>query len=496
MKNECKDFVLLTGATGLLGQYLMRDLLHRGHRVAVVIRASKRATAMERMEQTMQMWEHQAGEPLRRPVCLEGDICAEHLGFDETTLQWIANHVGSIMHSAASLTFRAVGEEPWRTNVEGTQNVLTMCRATNIPEMHFISTAYVCGQREDVVREDELDVGQAFRNVYEQSKFEAEKAVRAAGFRQTTIYRPVVITGDSRTGYTSTYHGTYLYMKLAKLLSGHVEPSADGKRHLNIRWGATGHERRNITCVDWNSEIICQLFDNPQAHGRTFHLTPTEPISMREAIEYANQFYGLVGVDFRGFKDQPDTPLNDLEKWIWANVSIYGSYDFMDPQFDATNLQRFAPTPACPKLDRETVEQLIRFAEEDRWGKRKPAPLQPSPLCVESFFAQRCQPRSRNENSAAVTIVGLELLGPGGGPWCLELDPQGTLLSYGCGLPADDSCPIVTLPVALIQRLEDDPVEAASELENMLQNTENMDPAQQTALVATLTRPGAECEVS
>lgn len=495
MKNDCKDFILLTGATGLLGQYLLRDLLRRGHRMAVVIRSGKRANAAERLEQTMQMWERQAGTLLRRPVCLEGDITCENLGFDETTMQWVANHVGTMLHCAASLTFRPVGDEPWRTNLEGTRNVLELCRATRISDMHYVSTAYVCGEREDMVREDELDVGQVFRNVYEQSKFEAEKAVRNAGFRQTTVYRPVVITGDSSTGYTSTYHGTYLYMKLAKLLAGHVEPSADGKRYLNIRWGLTGHERRNITCVDWNSEIICQLYENPEAHGKTFHLTPAEPISMREAIDYANEFYGLAGVDFRGFKDQPDSPLNDMEKWLWANVSIYGSYDFMDPHFDATNLKRFAPTPVCPKLDRETVRRLIQFAEEDRWGKRKPDPIQPAALCVESYFAQRCPLQSTGIRTAPVTSVGLELLGPGGGPWCLELDSDGILLSYARGLPDATASPIVALPIDLLKLLDDDRLEAADKLERLL-NDFNLNPVQQTALVASLTRPPAECEVS
>ncbi len=488
MKKDIKDFVLLTGATGLLGQYLLRDLLRRGHRVAVAIRSNRKATAAQRMEQTMQLWERQAGELLRRPICIEGDITEPNLGFDDDTLSWVSQHVGSVMHSAASLTFQTVGAEPRRTNVEGTNNVLSLCQATNITHMHYISTAYVCGHRETIVREDELDVGQEFRNDYERSKFDAEKAVRDAGFEQTTIYRPVVITGDSTTGYTSTYHGTYLYMKLAKLLGSYVDPSEDGKRHINVRWGLTGREQRNITHVDWNSEIICQLFENEKAHGKTFHMAPSEPITMREAIEYANDFYDVVGIDFNGSKDQPETPLSELEKWLWANIAIYGSYDFMDPTFDCSNLKQFITGPACPKLDKESVQQLIQYAEDDRWGKRKPEPMLPVPLCVETFFAERSLPAEPSgENSSEHTWIGLDLLGPGGGPWLLELDQRG-IVSFQRGLPSAKNAPVLKLPVELLKRIDEAPDDSLQFFENAISTTALTESPSAMLLATALTR--------
>ena len=43
--------VLLTGATGLLGQYLLYDLLSRAHQVAVLVRDSRQGRAAERIAQ-------------------------------------------------------------------------------------------------------------------------------------------------------------------------------------------------------------------------------------------------------------------------------------------------------------------------------------------------------------------------------------------------------------------------------------------------------------
>jgi nucleoside-diphosphate-sugar epimerase len=445
------SYVLLTGATGLLGQYLLRDLLELGYDVAVIVRSQKKAHVTQRVEQVMQHWEREWNRPLRRPVCLEGDVTARLLGLDHKSFEWVRRRCDTMLHCAASLAFHEEHGEPWRTNVEGTRNVLELCAQAGIGQMHYISTAYVCGSRHDLVYETELDVGQEFRNDYEKSKFQAEVLVRQARcFDSPTIYRPVVITGDSQTGYTSTYHGTYVYMKIAKVLAQTVEPDENGKRHIPFRWGLTGAERRNITPVDWNSAIICQLFNNPAAHGRTFHLAPAEPITMREAIQFASDFYGITGVEFCGFGTQPDTPLNELERWLWSNVSIYGSYDFMDPPFDTTNLQRFAPHPPCPRLDKTLAERLIRFAEADRWGKRKRARAEVPRTAMHELLTSTLL--RRDPSDVPGEVVGLDLLGPGGAPWQVEL-VEDRITSVRPGLPDNRFAPVLRASTHTLEQL-------------------------------------------
>ncbi len=455
MKN-LNDYILLTGATGLLGQYLLRDLQNRGRSVAVVVRGNKKYQPSERVEQTMQRWEKLAGKPLPRPVVLDGDITKKQFGLSQEDLAWAEEYCGSMMHSAASLTFHTRGDEPWRSNVEGTQNALDLCEQTRIRHMHYVSTAYTCGHRTELVMEDDLDVGQEFRNDYEKSKFEAEKRVREADFDCTTIYRPVVITGDSETGYTSTYHGTYLYMRMAKLLASHVDPDENGMRHVSVRWGLKGNERRNITPVDWNSEVICQLFENQDAHGKCFHLGPDRCLTMKDAIEFGCQYYKLTGIEFAGFGDKPTVPLTDLEKWIWANISIYGSYDFMDPEFDCTNLKKYTSLP-CPDLDWENAKRLMDYAEEDQWGKRKPEPTKEPQINVDAFL-DGC----RQESSGEVDYeLGLVALGPGGGCWKLRLSEM-SLSSYERGLPlAEADSPVLTVPAEMFAKLKASPSKAS-----------------------------------
>jgi thioester reductase-like protein len=199
--------VLLTGATGLVGQYLVRDLLQAGTGLVVVIRPQGRESGRQRLARILAHWEGELGQPLARPVCLEGDLTREGLGLNEEARNWVAQNCGSVLHNAASLTFVGADRagEPWLSNFTGTRNVLVFCKAAGLREFHDVSTAYVCGQRADLIREQELDCGQEFRNDYEHSKCEAEKLVRSAPFLdRVTVYRPAIIVGDSRTGYTVT----------------------------------------------------------------------------------------------------------------------------------------------------------------------------------------------------------------------------------------------------------------------------------------------------
>jgi thioester reductase-like protein len=97
---------LLTGATGLLGRYLVRDLLAAGARLAVLVRPGKAQTPEDRVEAIMAYWERQVGRCLPRPVVLGGDLCQPGLGLTPRDARWIADYCEAVIHGAASMTFR------------------------------------------------------------------------------------------------------------------------------------------------------------------------------------------------------------------------------------------------------------------------------------------------------------------------------------------------------------------------------------------------------
>lgn len=384
-------YTLLTGVTGLLGRYLLRDLTLKGIRLAVLVRSKGKATAERRVEALLSRWEAELGFPLRRPVCLGGDVADPGLLLTREARRWVAGHCNRVLHSAASLTFcggdRA--RDPWLSNYTGTLNVAAFCRESGIRELHYVSTAYVCGTRRGRITEAELEAGQQFRNDYEASKCAAEAWLRRqAEVDSLTVYRPAVITGDWRTGYTSTYHGVYRFFQFTWLLAQQATPAAGGRWDLPIRLRFTGDEPRNLVPVDWASELVARLVTQPKARGKTFHLTPAIPARSSQVEEALADYFGYRGVSFVGPDGAPDATLSELERFFYDYIDTHQDYFHSEPVFDAANLDALEPGLPCPRVDVPYLKRLIDFGVRDRWGKGHLAARR-APTRREELYSQQ-----------------------------------------------------------------------------------------------------------
>ncbi|NBV44160.1 MAG: NAD-dependent epimerase/dehydratase family protein [Planctomycetia bacterium] len=107
--------LLLTGATGLLGSYLVRDLLLAGERPMVLVRPDRKRDPAARIEAMVAGWEAALGESLPRPTVVAGDLTVPCCGLDTETVRAIGDRCSAIVHNAASLTFHGADRdgEPW-----------------------------------------------------------------------------------------------------------------------------------------------------------------------------------------------------------------------------------------------------------------------------------------------------------------------------------------------------------------------------------------------
>ena len=128
-----------------------------------------------------------------------GDITAPGLGFGAGATKSLAKRVTGCFHLAAVYDLAVAKDVGTRINVEGTKNVLAfLAEAPGFRRLDYVSTAYVSGTAVGTYRETDLDVGQSFKNHYEETKFLAEAAVKESGL-PSAIYRPGIVVGDSRT---------------------------------------------------------------------------------------------------------------------------------------------------------------------------------------------------------------------------------------------------------------------------------------------------------
>src|SRR3954453_10482913 len=197
-----------TGFPGFIGKRLVRRLLSDDPelRVAAIVEESMVDRARKAAEDL--------GASDRIDV-MQGDIGERDLGLPAPDLDRLKQETTVAYHLAAIYNLAVPLKIAQRVNAEGTGNVLDLCAACKqLERLNYVSTAYVAGERRGVVYEHELAFGQDFKNHYESTKFQAELWVREMFDRvPTTIYRPAIVVGGSKTGETQKFDGPYYMLR-------------------------------------------------------------------------------------------------------------------------------------------------------------------------------------------------------------------------------------------------------------------------------------------
>jgi len=270
--------LLVTGFPGFIGTRLVRRLLADSADATVVALVEPRMAERAReLAATLPGGERVTVQP--------GDIADPLLGVDDATYDRLVADVTEIHHLAAIYDLAVPDAIAERVNVGGTQHVLDLARrAERLERHHYISTAYVAGWRSGRIYEAELAAGQTFKNHYESTKFAAEVLVRnTLDSVPTTIYRPAIVVGDSRTGETQKFDGPYYLLRTISRLHGRPLPQI-----------GNGDAPFNVVPVDFVVDAIAAGRADAEVTGLTLHLVDPEPMSSAQlmrllAREYAGR---------------------------------------------------------------------------------------------------------------------------------------------------------------------------------------------------------------
>lgn len=357
--------IFLTGSTGFLGSHLAAELLGRGHTVTALARASSGESASDRVIGVVSRASSGTLDRRRLEV-IEGDISTPRLGLDRTTFEGLAARIDEIWHSAASLSFLEEDRDQiFRANVTGTEHVLDLARTLRGRRLHHVSTAYVAGNRSGVVSEDDLDVGQGFRNPYEESKFEAERMLRAAGASDSarvTIYRPSIVVGEAGSGRVTHFHGVYAFIRSLWALGRrlHRGGSESDPVDVDLRILGSPSSTLNFVPIDFVTQGIVALADQPSSVGRTFHLTNPKPTPNHLWLGILCKQLGIRGVRLVSEEDFVRVPMTRLETLFHRQMTFYSPYLSSEPTFDCSRtLAALSPCRiTCPEMTRENAARI------------------------------------------------------------------------------------------------------------------------------------------
>lgn len=207
---------------------------------------------------------------------LEGDAAAIDLGLSGAEYKSLARSVTCI-HHVAHVSYVGIDRETAEyVNIQGAVEAVELAReAHDLRVLVHHSTAHVSGDRTGIVYEDDLDEGQAFHSVVQESRMKAELVMRRA-MRDVPIavVRPTMTVGDSITGEVERLDGPYLLVMLLLGLPADV----------NVPLPSPGDNPLDIVPVDFVVRAAHAIGRDRAAIGLTHHLTSEESLSARDVF--------------------------------------------------------------------------------------------------------------------------------------------------------------------------------------------------------------------
>ncbi len=387
--------ILLTGATGFVGRFFLRELLRQNGRLIVhcLVRAESAEHGLERVRDALEhaeVWEDEFAPRLR---AVPGDIVEERFGLSESAFDDLSRRIDAVYHVAANVGLVLSYADIREANARGLRSVLELCLRTRLKHLFYSSTmavfpAYFCdfggeyghSRIDDQMQPDLADMKRAFplgAVGYPWSKLVAEQGVlfaKTAGLPVAIFRLPQM--GLSSTGFSQANDfPTRLFAAATQL-----QKAPHG---FSIQ--------RNAEQVDTVSETCAAISMNPDRRFTIYHLC--DPAPPYDDLEVADLGFYLKSVPYSSFRRScqalgEESPLRGQ----WVLIDHFAPYWFSEDKTRRTALvcdraiQEDCPRPVkWPAL-------LIRHARSYEWIRRHrrewPYPVPQGRLDFDGLISQ------------------------------------------------------------------------------------------------------------
>lgn len=368
--------MLLTGATGFFGSYLLRELLSRTDAVVeCVVRAPDAASARRRIDEAQDKYGHGGLRATDRIAVLPADLAAPRLGLTEDEFDALARRTHRIYHSAAHVNFVYPYEWLRPTNVDGTRTLAELAlRGGRVP-VHYVSTiALLSGAGSAGARflteSDPVDDVERISMGYPESKWVAEKILELAAQQgaPVSVYRPYEITGRLDDGRWNTDAAIVAFFKAI------VDMGTAPDAALPL----------DFVPANYLARAVVHLAEHTPSAGRTYHLTNPRYGRLRDMVDRLRAHgHQVTTLDYdawvghlRAFcADHPDHPIVSFLPLFTTlasgqDVTVKELYfEDLFPAFDRRRTDEgLAGTGIdCPPVDAAMLDAYIDWFHRTGW---------------------------------------------------------------------------------------------------------------------------------
>jgi nucleoside-diphosphate-sugar epimerase len=382
--------VVLTGATGFLGAFLLAGLLSRGYRVTVLGRASKEKSLNGRLASITKWLDV---DPKGHLNALEADFSQRHMGLSDKAYARLCTEPNRIIHCASDTSFlERHRDRVMEANVGGLSSILGFAEDSKAQHFYYIGTAYATGQCCGLCREAPAAI-EYFTNVYEESKAMAEGVIQKrcndTGM-PLSILRPSIVYGDSKTGKALKFNALYYAMKALLLVRDifirdikeqegarsqkwGFSLDSGGTLHMPLNVYMPGEGSANLISVDHFVDAAITILEHPQSEG-IYHITCDDPSEIAALMEYAERYAKVKGIRIRWNPAGRNPDPNPAEEMFDRLIEPYRPY-FSDRRiFDRSRMKAIAPDLSSPPFSYDIFERCINYALSCDWGKTEGFP--------------------------------------------------------------------------------------------------------------------------
>lgn len=360
--------VLLTGATGFLGRYLLRALIQKtNHTIYCLVRAGSPSEARKRLTQALATTGEEDFDWSRiRPMA--ADVTLPNFGLSSMEFEILQSQVGLVLHNAANVDFVAPYKELELVNADATDAMLDFATDYHTIPVHFVSTQAIFNTPERPIDKpiqagDFPESVQEIYTGYAQSKWVSEKLLKeiASNGLPVAIHRPGLVVADTESGFMAQDDF------LARFISGCITLGSYPNCDVAIDM---------IAVNDLAESIVASMEDTPKSL-KEIMWTYGDSWKLNHVLEIFQALgYSMAPVDFdlwiNSIHQEPGNPLFPLLPFLshqqgLDKKTIFQALDGMPLHIDDFEAAKIRTQHGLPDraVSTQVIQKMARWMETE-----------------------------------------------------------------------------------------------------------------------------------